>query len=104
MFSGLAQLSSVKNGDIESVSLDPDSAEHRQAAIAKLRQACRSEVQTSKAPPLPTGFQVLDASLGGGLPRGQIVEAVGKVGRHRNESAGGLDHEIGHESGRAAAA
>ncbi|HNK44773.1 MAG TPA: hypothetical protein PKI49_16195 [Pseudomonadota bacterium] len=81
MFSSLARLSSVEDGDFQSVSLGSDSVDNRQAAIAKLRQACRSEVQMSKAPPLPTGFAVIDESLGGGLPRGQIVEAVGKVGR-----------------------
>lgn len=81
MFSNLARLSPVEESDVQSISLDPDRLDDRQAAIAKLRQACRSDVQIQKAPPLPTGFAVIDQALAGGLPRGQIVEAVGTVGR-----------------------
>jgi recombination protein RecA len=47
--------------------------EHRQRAI-RLRLA-RSEERRTGA--LPTGFDALDSALGGGLPRGAIVELFG---------------------------
>jgi hypothetical protein len=34
-------------------------------------------------PPIPTGFAALDALLGGGVPRGQITELVGRASSGR---------------------
>src|SRR5664279_2723343 len=47
--------------------------QERQRAI-RLRLARSEERQTAA---LPTGFAVLDSALGGGLPRGSIVELFG---------------------------
>ena len=52
----------------------------RQAAFAELRRACGARPSPHK-PPLSTGLPVLDEALSGGLPRGQIVEAIGESGR-----------------------
>lgn len=81
MFSQLARLDLPPPSNLTGLPADADGAGSRQAAISQLRQACRSELRVRTEPPIPTGCAVIDAALQGGLPRGQIVEAVGKVGR-----------------------
>jgi hypothetical protein len=83
MFSQLARLDLPPNQQLDpACRLDSDGAGQRQAAISQLRQACRSELRVRTEPRYQRAVSVIDASAGqGGLPRGQIVEAVGKVGR-----------------------
>lgn len=81
MFSSSARIELPEPALIRSMPTDSDVALQRQAAIAQLRKACRNELHGTTEPPLPTGVSVIDQALAGGLPRGQIVEAVGKVGR-----------------------
>jgi hypothetical protein len=81
MFSYSARLERLEASDLSSLPTDSDTIGQREAALGKLRQACRSELRGRTEPPLPTGCTVIDQALQGGLPRGQIIEAVGKVGR-----------------------
>lgn len=81
MFSQLARVKQPDQTLIEAVVSDEDPLAQRQAALAQLRRACRSDLGRSTEPPFPTGCEVIDAALHGGLPRGHMVEAVGNVGR-----------------------
>ena len=57
-------------------------------------------VSTKKYPPATTGFAELDDLLGGGIPRGQITELVGKAssGWHERSAVatGGSDSTPGN--------
>lgn len=81
MFSHLARIERPERTQQIDVVSDEDPLAQRQAAIAQLRRACRSDFGRAADPPLPTGCEVIDQALHGGLPRGQMVEVVGKVGR-----------------------
>ncbi|MBN1770990.1 MAG: hypothetical protein JXB32_07015 [Deltaproteobacteria bacterium] len=59
-----------------------------QALLAQLRRegvlrTAREAVAGSRRPVLPTGVERLDRALGGGLPRGRIVELVGPLSSGR---------------------
>jgi len=81
MFSNAVRLEVLETSDLSSLPTNSDSVGQREAALGKLRQVCRGELRGRAEPPLPTGCTVIDQALRGGLPRGQIIEAVGKVGR-----------------------
>ena len=52
-------------------------SERRRAILQRL---ARMETAPARRAPISTGFRALDAALGGGLPRGKIVEWFGPAG------------------------
>lgn len=78
MFS-FRQIKTQPNDDLHNLSVVSDSQEQRRATLAELRQRCAA--RAPQKPRFSTELPVLDRALGGGLPRGQLVEAVGQTGR-----------------------
>src|SRR5690242_6358085 len=54
------------------------------------------------APPLPTGFPALDAAIGGGLPRGAVVEIFGPAGCGKSALAARIAAHLQRSGGAAA--
>jgi recombination protein RecA len=61
-----------------------------------------ARLETRPVPPLPTGFPQLDIAIGGGLPRGSIVEIFGPAGCGKTTLALRIAAHIQHVGGGAA--